>query len=187
MYLFKGQCTLINIFVNVPVLHTATDNNSITWCQKTGSIKTLKHITIHPFIETTMGYRTATIIHSSRQTCIQIKYYQRCWHFWLLKSQSLRRWVNVWWEVQFLISTGNGFHNLYVHTEKHNWPKELDLRGTTQSPLKADLVVLLLHCFCCIKVQSGGGALPLIILKMRHASVCFKIFSQLSKLYLSRM
>ena len=40
------------------------------------------------------------------------------------------------------MSTGNWFHSLEALTEKHNWPKELELRGTTQSPPKADLVVL---------------------------------------------
>lgn len=49
------------------------------------------------------------------------------------------------------MSTGNWFHNLEALTEKHNWPKELDLRGTTQSPLKADLAVLRLDNFCCTK------------------------------------
>ena len=83
--------------------------------------------------------------------------------------------------------SGNWFHSLEALTDKHNWPKELDLRGTTQSPLKADLVVLLLDYFCCMKVQSGGGVFPLMILKIWHASLCFKIFSQLSKLYLLRM
>ena len=84
------------------------------------------------------------------------------------------------------MSTGNWFHSLEALTEKHNWPKELDPRGTTQSPLKADRVVLLLGDFCCMKVQSGG-AFPLMILKISHASLCFKIFSQLSMLYLLRM
>ena len=111
-------------------------------------------------------------------------YYERCSHFCMVKSQPLRWCVNVWCEVEFLMSTGNWFHSLDALTEKYSWPKELDLRGTTQSPLKADLVVLLLDDFCCIKVQSGGGAFPLMILKIRHASLCFKIFSQLSKLYL---
>ena len=74
------------------------------------------------------------------------------------------------------MSTGNWFHSLEALTEKHNWPKELELRGTTQSPPKADLVVLLLDDFCCIKVQSGGGAFPLRILKIRLNHCVLKYF-----------
>ena len=85
----------------------------------------------------------------------------------------------------FLI--GIVFQSVHALTEKQCLPKELDLRGTTPSPLRADLVVLLFAFFCRIKVQSGGCALPFIILKMRHASVCFKRFSQLSRLCLSRI
>ena len=37
-----------------------------------------------------MGYRTATITHSNRQTWIQIKHYQRCSHFWATGWSSLK-------------------------------------------------------------------------------------------------
>lgn len=69
------------------------------------------------------------------------------------------------------MSADEVFHKLEALTEKHSWLKALDLQGMTHSPLKADLFDLLLVPLCIIETQSGGGALPCMILEMRQVSL----------------
>lgn len=88
--------------------------------------------------------------------------------------------------MQFLISAGIAFHKCEALTEKHNCPKALVLRGTAQSPLMTDLVVLI-ELLLVIYLFSGGGALPFKILKIKHASLYLIMLSQLRSLCFSRI
>lgn len=60
------------------------------------------------------------------------------------------------------------FHKCEVLTEKHKRPNEVDLKGTVQSTLMADLVVLfaVFLFFNTVQMLSGGGALLFRILTL---------------------